>query len=83
MIEHYKESEGVVKGNYAPFVTIEKFAELVGLSLDAVKGQVKNGKLPVMQRVGLRRGRVFINMLALEKYANEQAKEHTNWKSSI
>lgn len=83
MIEHYKESEGVIKGNYAPFVTIEKFADLAGLTLDAVKGQVKNGKLPVMQRTGIRRGRVFINMLALEEYAEEQAKEYKNWKSSI
>ncbi|MFC1507604.1 Cox family DNA-binding protein [Pseudomonadota bacterium] len=76
-------SENNINQQYAPFVTLEKFADLVGLTLDAVKGQVKNGKLPVMHRDGARRGRVFINMLALEEYAEEQAQEYTNWKAAI
>lgn len=83
MIGHNEATRNIINQQYAPFVTIEKFADLAGLTLDAVKGQVKNGKLPVMHRDGIRRGRVFINMLALEEYAEEQAKEHTNWKAAI
>lgn len=68
---------------FAPFVTPEKYSDLAGLSLDAVKGMVKNGKLPVIHRSNGRKGRIFINMVALKTYADELAQEHQNWKSAI
>ncbi|NOI31741.1 hypothetical protein [Vibrio coralliilyticus] len=83
MIEHMNSLENVSKTNYAPFVTPEKYAELTGYTLDAVKCQVQTGKLPTIHRSGGRRGRTLINMKALEDYALEQAKEFTDWKAAI
>lgn len=68
---------------YAPFVTTEKYAELAGLSIDAVKGQIKNGKLPMLKRDRKERGRNYINMHSLAKYADEQSEKHQDWKSAI
>ncbi|NOH55873.1 hypothetical protein F0266_23390 [Vibrio coralliilyticus] len=83
MIGHNEGLENNVKQNYAPFVTPEKYAELTGYTLDAVKCQVQTGKLPTIHRSGGRRGRTLINMKALEDYALEQAQEFTDWKAAI
>ena len=69
--------------NYAPFVTPEKYAQLVGLTVEAVKCQVQAGKLPVLKRDSTKRGRTLINMVALQRYAEEQAEEFEDWKSNI
>ncbi|MCL9782100.1 regulatory phage cox family protein [Vibrio sp. S4M6] len=83
MIDHNDASGNKSFNHYAPFVTPEKYAELAGFSVDAVKCQVQNGKLPVIQREGGRRGRILINMKALEEFAEEQAQEFTHWKAAI
>ncbi|HHP0471517.1 hypothetical protein LCE44_26275 [Vibrio harveyi] len=83
MIEHYEALEKDSNKQYAPFVTPEKYAELAGFTVDAVKCQVQTGKLPVIRRDGGRRGRTLINMKALEQYAVEQAQEFTDWKAAI
>ncbi len=36
--------------SYAPFVTPEKYAEITGFTVEAVKNQVQRGKLPVLKR---------------------------------
>ncbi|MBD1572056.1 hypothetical protein HC725_02025 [Vibrio sp. S17_S38] len=69
--------------SYAPFVTPEKYAELTGLTEVAVENMVTLGKLPVLRRESGKRGRNFINMKALEIYAEEQAERHEHWKSAI
>ncbi|MGR5093751.1 hypothetical protein ACPV5O_11480 [Vibrio maritimus] len=83
MIDHNEVSLNSSVKQYAPFVTPEKYAELAGYTVDAVKCQVQTGKLPVIRREGGRRGRTLINMKALEEYAHEQAQEFTDWKAAI
>lgn len=83
MIGHNSASENNINQQYAPFVTPEKYSDLAGLSLDAVKGMVKNGKLPVIHRQQGRKGRIFINMVALKAYADELAQDHQEWKAAI
>jgi hypothetical protein len=83
MIDHNEVLRKDPKHQYAPFVTPEKYAELAGFTVDAVKCQVQTGKLPVIRREGGRRGRTLINMKALEEYAQEQAQEFTDWKAAI
>lgn len=68
---------------YAPFVTQDMYAELTGQTLDAVKGQVKSGKLPVLKRENAVRGKVFINMVSIEQAALEQAEKYQDWKAAI
>ncbi|EGR2474330.1 hypothetical protein [Vibrio cholerae] len=76
-------SENLIAANYAPFVTVERYAELTGLTVDAVQGQVKNGKLPMLRRSRKERGRNYVNMHALAIYAEEQAEQYQDWKSAI
>lgn len=83
MLDHNEQSGNNIDKQYAPFVTPEKYAELAGFTVDAVKCQVQTGKLPVIRREGGRRGRTLINMKALEEYAQEQAQEYTDWKAAI
>ncbi|WP_050920413.1 MULTISPECIES: hypothetical protein [Vibrio harveyi group] len=83
MIDHSEQSGNNTGKQYAPFVTPEKYAELAGFTVDAVKCQVQTGKLPVIRRDGGRRGRTLINMKALEQYAIEQAQEFNDWKAAI
>jgi len=52
--------------NYAPFVTCEKYAELTGFTLKAVKNMAELGKLPLLKRDSGKRGRILINMRTLE-----------------
>jgi len=70
--------------NYAPFVTPEKYAEMTGFTVEAVKIQVQRGKLPTLKRVATNDSRrTLINMRALEELALEQAHAHQDWKSVI
>jgi hypothetical protein len=82
MIGH-NESLSTVITHYSPFVTPEKYAEMSGLSVNAVVNAIQTGKLPVIRRENGRRGRSYINMRALEQYALEQAEENQHWKNSI
>ncbi|WP_050582050.1 hypothetical protein [Vibrio harveyi] len=69
---------------YGSFVTPEKFAEITGLSLDAVRMQIKRGKLPLLKRESSSDARrVFINMRAIEQLAEEQAAKYQDWKAAI
>ncbi|NOI31897.1 hypothetical protein [Vibrio coralliilyticus] len=76
-------TENNIAPQYAPFVTPEKYAELTGQTIDAVTGQIKNGKLPLLRRTRKERGRNYINMLALSDYAKEQAEQYQDWKSAF
>ncbi len=83
MLDHYEEQLKATKGNYAPFVTPEKYAELTGQTVAAVNGQIKNGKLPLLRRERKERGRNYINMHALAVFAEEQAERYQDWKHAI
>lgn len=76
LINHHKQS-------YSPLVTPEKYAELSGLSLNAVKSAIQEGRLPVIHRANGRRGRSYINMKSIEEFAKEQAANHQHWKELI
>jgi hypothetical protein len=82
MIGH-NESLSTLNPHYSPFVTPEKYAELSGLTVNAVVNAIQTGKLPVIKRENGRRGRSYINMRALEQYALEQAEQYQDWKYSI
>ncbi|KJY81205.1 helix-turn-helix domain-containing protein [Vibrio nigripulchritudo] len=83
MINHNQPLSTLDSKNYAPFVTCEKYAELTGFSLNAVKNMCDLGKLPVLKRESGKRGRILINMRALEEYAQEQALSNEHWKAAI
>ena len=81
IIAKFAELEG-----YAPFVTKEKFARLVGLTPVAVGGMIQRGQLPMLKRSGERalgKAKPLINMEALKEYAQEQAQVNKEWQSSI
>ncbi|WED28131.1 regulatory phage cox family protein [Vibrio sp. DW001] len=83
MIDHEQTKINIEAANYAPFVTPEKFAELSGMTVNAVNSAGDEGRLPMIRRTGKRRGKRFVNMLALAQYAKEQAQENQDWKSTI
>lgn len=83
MINHDEASLNIPTHNYSPLVTPEKYAELSGLSLNAVKSAIQEGRLPVIHRANGRRGRSYINMKSIEEFASEQAKLHQYWKELI
>jgi hypothetical protein len=84
MLEHKSESRNVSSNQFAPFVTPEKYAELTGFTLEAVKIQVQRGKLPTLKRDATNDSRrTLINMRALEELALEQAQAYQDWKSVI
>ncbi|MEZ8503447.1 hypothetical protein BCS71_24360 [Vibrio lentus] len=69
---------------YGSFVTPEKFSEITGLSLDAVRMQIKRGKLPLLKRESSSDARrIFINMRAIDQLAEEQAAKYQDWRSAI
>ncbi len=84
MLEHKNKSGNVIGGHFAPFVTPEKYAELTGFTVEAVKNQVQRGKLPTLKRPSSSDSRrTLINMLALELFAMEQADNYQDWKAAI
>lgn len=83
MINHDDALLNLKSNNYAPLVTPEKYAELAGLTVKAVTSAAQEGRLPVLKRAGGRRGRIFINMKALEEFAQQQAQTFTDWQSAI
>ncbi|MDA0130485.1 hypothetical protein OH458_20695 [Vibrio sp. MarTm2] len=84
MLEHKNKSGNVTNNHFAPFVTPEKYAELTGFTVEAVKNQVQRGKLPVLKRSSVNDSRrTLINMRALELFALEQAEQHQDWKAAM
>lgn len=51
----------------SPLLTVKRYAELVGISVDAVNGKIKRGQLPVIKQGSSR----FINVALLTKQALE------------
>lgn len=84
MIGHKQTEMNEVSGFYGSFVTPEKYADLTGLSLNAVRMQIKRGQLPLLKReTSSDARRVFINMRAIELLAEEQAAKYQDWRSAI
>ena len=83
MIDNAETLINIQKQSYSPLVTPEKYAELSGLSLNAVKSAIQEGRLPVIYRANGRRGRNYINMKSIEEFAKEQAANHQYWKELI
>ncbi|CAK1885383.1 hypothetical protein [Vibrio crassostreae] len=81
----YKQTEmNEANGFYGSFVTPEKYADLTGLSLNAVRMQIKRGQLPLLKReTSSDARRVFINMRAIDQLAEEQASKYQDWRSAI
>ncbi|GBL02427.1 hypothetical protein VH1709_contig00121-0004 [Vibrio harveyi] len=70
--------------HYGSFVTVEKYAELTGFSIAAVRMQVKRGQLPLLKRESSSDARrVLINMRAIEQLAEEQAAKYQDWKAAM
>lgn len=71
-------------GHYGSFVTVEKYADLTGFSIAAVRMQVKRGQLPLLKRESSSDARrVLINMRAIDQLAEEQATKYQDWKAAI
>ncbi|EOA9037476.1 hypothetical protein [Vibrio harveyi] len=69
---------------YGAFVTVERYAELTGFSVAAVRMQVKRGQLPLLKRESSSDARrVLINMRAIEQLAEEQAAKYQDWKAAM
>lgn len=56
---------------YAPYVTLKKYAELTGLSLDKVRKMRASGELPIADKKA-ERGSVLVNLIAIAKQAAKQ-----------
>ena len=56
---------------HAPYVTLKKYAELTGLSLDKVRKMRAAGELPIADKKA-ERGSVLVNLLAIAKQAAKQ-----------
>ncbi|HHF7100092.1 DNA-binding protein [Haemophilus haemolyticus] len=54
-----------------PYVTLKKYAELTGLSLDKVRDMRKKGELPIADKKA-GKGSVLVNLLAIAKQAAKQ-----------
>ncbi|MEZ9414073.1 hypothetical protein AB4189_07700 [Vibrio sp. 10N.286.49.E1] len=84
MVGHKQTEMNGVNGFYGAFVTPEKYADLTGLSLNAVRMQIKRGQLPLLKRESSSDARrIFINMRAIDQLAEEQAAECINWRSAF
>ena len=56
---------------HAPYVTLKKYAELTGLSLDKVRKMRAAGELPIAAKKA-ERGSVLVNLIAIAKQAAKQ-----------
>lgn len=56
---------------YAPYVTLKKYAELTGLSLDKVRKMRASGELPIADKKA-EKGSVLVNLIAIAKQAAKQ-----------
>ena len=53
---------------HAPYVTLKKYAELTGLSLDKVRKMRASGELPIADK----KAEVLVNLIAIAKQAAKQ-----------
>ncbi|MCG9728091.1 hypothetical protein [Vibrio brasiliensis] len=84
MIGHKQTEMNGTSGFYGSFVTVEKYAELTGFSIAAVRMQVKRGQLPLLKReTSSDARRVLINMRAIDQLAEEQAAQYQDWKAAM
>ncbi|MCV3263768.1 hypothetical protein [Vibrio harveyi] len=84
MVGHKQTEMNDVNGFYGSFVTVEKYAELTGFSIAAVRMQVKRGQLPLLKRESSSDARrVLINMRAIDQLAEEQAAKYQDWKAAM
>ena len=51
---------------HAPYVTLKKYAELTGLSLDKVRKMRASGELPIADKKA-ERGSVLVNLIAIAR----------------
>ena len=56
---------------HAPYVTLKKYAELTGLSLDKVRKMRAAGELPIADKKA-GKGSVLVNLIAIAKQAAKQ-----------
>ncbi|WP_105893514.1 DNA-binding protein [Haemophilus influenzae] len=56
---------------HAPYVTLKKYAELTGISLDKVRKMRAAGELPIADKKA-ERGSVLVNLIAIAKQAAKQ-----------
>lgn len=56
---------------HAPYVTLKKYAELTGLSLDKVRKMRAAGEIPIADKKA-ERGSVLVNLIAIAKQAAKQ-----------
>ena len=56
---------------HAPYVTLKKYAELTGLSLDKVRKMRAAGELPIADKKA-EKGSVLVNLIAIAKQAAKQ-----------
>ena len=56
---------------HAPYVTLKKYAELTGLSLDKVRKMRAAGEIPIADKKA-ERGSVVVNLIAIAKQAAKQ-----------
>lgn len=67
--------------NTAPYVTIERYAELTGLPVETVRKHIKNGLIPVKKKPvseKASRTRTLINMIDISAGAVSESKTKVN-----
>lgn len=65
----------------APFVTVDRYAELTGLPIETVKTHIKNGLIPTKKKPiseKASRTRTMINMLEISAQAATESKIKIN-----
>lgn len=67
--------------NTAPYVTIERYAELSGLPAETIRKHIKNGLIPVKKKPvseKVSRTRTMINMIDISAGAASESKTRIN-----
>lgn len=67
--------------NTAPYVTIERYAELTGLPVETIRKHIKNGLIPVKKKPvseKASRTRALINMVDISASAVSESKTKVN-----
>lgn len=62
-----------------PWVCTDEYARRTGQKMDAVRHQLREGVLPIIQPSGTK-GKIFINMIALAKMCSENEENKEEWQ---
>lgn len=62
-----------------PMVCIDEYARRTGQKIDAVRYQLREKELPIIQPAGAK-GKIFINMIALAKMCTENEENKEEWQ---